>query len=185
MKFRPRPGRTRRVDTLFLRRGGTFLHGNVYRLHAGATMFPAAIGRSGLTRRKREGDGCTPRGSFELLSGYVRLDRLARPGASIRLMALSRKDGWCDDPASRKYNRPVSLPFGFRHEKLWRDDRLYDVVLIMDYNVSLRRPGAGSAIFFHILAPDDSPTEGCIAISLSNMRKLLPRLSGKARIVVV
>jgi L,D-peptidoglycan transpeptidase YkuD (ErfK/YbiS/YcfS/YnhG family) len=92
--------------------------------------------------------------------------------------------GWCDAPGHRNYNRPVALPFAASHERLSRRDSAYDIVIVMDYNLSPRRQCRGSAIFFHLIHDGATVTEGCIAVSLADMRKILPCLSGRSRIVI-
>ena len=134
-----------------------------------------ALGRSGITGRKREGDGATPSGRLGLVAVLYRPDRLGRPVTALPSVPLRPDAGWCDDPTDRRYNRAVRLPFGASHERLWRDDGLYDVIVVLDYNLERPRPGAGSAIFLHIAAPEFSPTEGCIAVRLADMRRLLAR----------
>ena len=136
---------------------------------------PCALGRGGVVRRKREGDGATPAGRLALLAVLYRADRLRRPATALPVMPIAPDAGWCDDPTDRRYNRPVRLPCAARHERLWRSDGLYDVVVVLDYNFRRPRPGAGSAVFLHIAAPDFSPTEGCVAVSMTAMRRLLSR----------
>lgn len=143
------------------------------RLHFGGRVFDCALGKTGITARKREGDGATPAGSYTLLGGFFRADRLARPETLLPLRPTDPLDGWCDDAADARYNRPVRLPLAASHEALWRTDRLYDIVVVLDQNISPRIPGGGSAIFFHIAAPGFSPTEGCIAVSPATMRHAL------------
>lgn len=151
-------------------------------LRAGVVVVHCALGAAGIGARKREGDGLTPKGRFALRGGYWRADRMARPGP--RLCATKPGDGWCDAPNSPAYNRPVRLPFVASHERLWRDDHVYDVVVVLDYNFSLVRRGRGSAIFFHLARENFPPTAGCVAISRSHMRHLLPRL-GKNCVMIV
>lgn len=146
-------------------------------LVAGGLTVPCALGRSGVTLHKREGDGATPAGRLRLVACRYREDRLARPATTLPTLPIRRGDGWCDDPADRNYNRPVALPYPASHEELWREDGLYDVVVILDWNLDRPRPGAGSAIFFHLSRPDLSPTAGCIAVPLPAMRRILA-LSG-------
>jgi L,D-peptidoglycan transpeptidase YkuD (ErfK/YbiS/YcfS/YnhG family) len=146
-------------------------------LVAGPLTVPCALGRNGLTRHKREGDGATPSGRLRLLSCHFRVDRVSRPVTRLPMAPLGRLDGWCDDPKDRNYNRPVRLPCPAGHENMWRDDHLYDIVVILDWNLDNPRPGAGSAIFFHLASPDLSPTAGCIAVTLPAMRIILA-LSG-------
>jgi len=138
-----------------------------------AGFIPCALGRSSIHRFKREGDGATPLGRWRAVAVFWRPDRLRRPAALLPGRALRAADGWCDDPADRHYNRPVRLPFAASHERLWREDHLYDVVVVLDYNLARPRPGAGSAIFLHIAKPEFAPTEGCIAVTPAAMRRLL------------
>lgn len=143
----------------------------------------ASIGRSGLTAMKREGDGASPRGSFRIVGGYYRPDRfLSRPASGLPLVPLKPSDGWCDAAGHPCYNRPVRRPFSASHEAMWRDDGLYDVVLVLDFNLSPRRQGRGSAIFFHLMRGDRGPTAGCVAIERQAMLRLLPRLSTRTTI---
>lgn len=136
--------------------------------------YPCALGRSGITTRKREGDGATPAGCFRLLYGFFRKDRLLLPPSPLPMVPIEALDGWCDEPTHPAYNCPVSLPFTASHEKMMRDDRLYDVCIVLDYNIDPRQRGKGSAIFFHLTRSDMGPTEGCVAIDPDVMRKLLP-----------
>jgi L,D-peptidoglycan transpeptidase YkuD (ErfK/YbiS/YcfS/YnhG family) len=134
------------------------------------------LGRAGITGAKREGDGATPRGRFRLLAAMYRPDRLPRPLTYLPLSAIRPDSGWCDDPTDRAYNQPVRLPYAANHEELWRADHLYDVVIVLDYNIRPAIPGAGSAIFLHLATPDYAPTAGCVAVSPKTMHRLLPRL---------
>jgi L,D-peptidoglycan transpeptidase YkuD (ErfK/YbiS/YcfS/YnhG family) len=138
-----------------------------------------AIGRTGIKRDKREGDRATPGGAFRLLGGFFRPDRVLRKAWVSPMCPAGPSDGWCDDPRSALYNRRVVLPCRASHEKLWRADRLYDLVIILDYNIHPRRKNRGSAIFLHCAWPDFALTSGCIALRLDDLRRLLPRLSRK------
>jgi L,D-peptidoglycan transpeptidase YkuD (ErfK/YbiS/YcfS/YnhG family) len=111
-----------------------------------------------------------------LAAVLYRPDRWRRPESGLPVTAIGPQDGWCDDPADRRYNQPVALPYAGRHESLWRVDHLYDVVVVIDFNLARPRRGGGSAIFLHIAADDLHPTEGCVAISPRTMRQLLPRI---------
>ncbi len=153
-------------------------------LVADGLTVPCALGRSGIAGRKREGDGATPRGAWHPVTIFWRADRLGRPATVLPARPLRPDDGWCDDPADRRYNRPVRLPYAGRHERLWRDDRLYDVIVVLDYNLARPLKGAGSAIFLHIAAPGFAPTEGCIAVAPAAMRRLLARMDRRTVIEV-
>ncbi len=150
-----------------------------------AITLPCALGRTGVSRSKREGDAATPAGRMRILYGYFRGDRLARPRCRVPLRRLPAGLGWCDEPGSPLYNRPVPLPTTRGHEAMWRRDVLYDVVFALDYNMAPRRKGLGSAIFFHCAKPGFPPTLGCVALHPDDMRRLLPRLSRTVKVVVV
>ena len=152
-------------------------------LVAGPFRIPCALGPAGVVRVKREGDGGTPAGRFRLLWGYFRPDRPRAPAGGVPLRALRRDSGWCEDPTSRNYNRPVLAPSRDATDRMWRQDGLYDLVFVLDQNFSRRAKGRGSAIFFHHARPDLSPTAGCVAISPAAMRRLAPRLSRKAMLI--
>ena len=147
--------------------------------------FACALGRSGTIRAKREGDGATPIGRFRILGAYYRADRLPRPRTGLPLAALTPRDGWCDDPRSRRYNRPVRLPDPAGHERMWRDDHLYDLVLDLSYNRVPVIRGRGSAIFLHVAQPDFGPTQGCVALDRRRVRRLLERIGPRTVIQVM
>ena len=150
-------------------------------LVAGPFRIGCAIGPAGIVRTKRKGDGGTPAGRFRLLWGYFRPDRTSPPAGAVPLRAMRRDTGWCEDPSSARYNRPVKLPAKDCTDRMWRDDHLYDLAFVLDQNFTRRAKGRGSAIFFHIARPDLTPTAGCVAISAADMRKLAPRLAANAR----
>jgi L,D-peptidoglycan transpeptidase YkuD (ErfK/YbiS/YcfS/YnhG family) len=132
-----------------------------------------SIGRGGIGRDKREGDGRTPVGCFALRRVLYRPDRLSPPRTALPVHPISAQDGWCDDPAHPDYNRPVTLPFGASHEALWREDGVYDVIVVLGHNDDPPRQGAGSAIFLHVAKPDWEPTAGCVAVELAALLRLL------------
>jgi L,D-peptidoglycan transpeptidase YkuD (ErfK/YbiS/YcfS/YnhG family) len=133
-----------------------------------------ALGKGGIKLEKREGDGATPAGSWELKRVLYRPDRLPRGvDTALPASALTPSDGWCDDPAHPDYNRPVTLPFGASHEVLWREDGVYDVIGVLGHNDDPPLPGLGSAVFLHVARPDYSPTEGCVALALPDLLELL------------
>jgi L,D-peptidoglycan transpeptidase YkuD (ErfK/YbiS/YcfS/YnhG family) len=142
------------------------------------TVFPCALGRGGITAGKREGDGATPLGPMRILSGYFRADHFADARRTRLPMApISPTLGWCEVPDDRNYNRPVRMPYRSSHERMLREDRLYDACLVLDWNIRPRRRGRGSAIFFHLARPGFTPTKGCVAVAAATMRRLLPMLS--------
>ncbi len=128
-----------------------------------------ALGKGGVTAQKREGDGATPAALLRLERVMYRADRVARPKAVVPVQPLAPEDGWCDDPNHAEYNRPVTLPHEARHERLWRDDAVYDVIGVLGWNMAPVARGRGSAIFLHVARPGLVPTEGCVALPLSEL----------------
>ena len=134
---------------------------------------PCALGYGGIGVKQYEGDGITPAGKFALLNVMVRSDRLSLPQTKLKVSTITNNDGWCDDPASPHYNCPITLPYSGSHERLFRNDALYDIVIDVDYNRKAPIAGKGSAIFVHIAQPTYSPTKGCIALALGDILELL------------
>lgn len=154
----------------------------------GNLSFPCALGRSGLTAVKREGDGATPIGDFGLRQAYFRADRLVRPAVRLgpsRVRPVHPDDGWCDAPDDRNYNRAVRHPYPASAERMWRQDGLYDLVVVLGYNDRPRVAGRGSAIFMHVASPEMKPTEGCVALQRPHLQRLLKALRPGARLKVV
>ena len=147
-------------------------------LEVGGITYACTIGRAGIAPvgEKREGDLKTPTGSFPLRHCYYRADRMGTPDSGLELIALTPDCGWCDDAAHPLYNQFVKLPFAGRHEKLWRDDHVYDLVIPLGYNDGPIVPGAGSAIFLHLMREDGVGTEGCVALRKADLLALLPHL---------
>lgn len=166
----PEPGR--RI-TVFPSPGE--LHRGV--LRCGALQLPCALGRSGVTHMKREGDGATPAGRLRVNFLYARRDRLPGPATALSVRAMRPNDGWCEDPRHGRYNCPIRLPSSAGHETMWRDDPLYDVVGVLDWNLSPRVRRLGSAIFLHLCRPNFGPTAGCVALRRADLLRLL-RVAG-------
>ncbi len=150
-------------------------------LGAGVAL-PVAIGKNGIWPHKREGDHRSPAGTWRMLRVLYRPDHGPRPVTRLPCAPLCPDDGWCDAPDHRLYNRPVKLPFPASHERMWRDDALYDLVLVLDHNSRPRIRRHGSAVFIHLARPGFAGTEGCVALRRADMRRLLARLNPDARI---
>ena len=135
--------------------------------------FACAIGWGGVRSNKREGDGATPAGRFPLRRILYRPDRLVPPRTALPIAPLSPRDGWCDDPGHRLYNRPLRLPHDARHEELWRADRVYDLIVILGHNDAPVVSGLGSAVFLHVARPDYAPTAGCVAVAAGDLLAIL------------
>ena len=129
-----------------------------------------AVGRSGISANKREGDGATPVGNFLARGVFYRADRITKPPTKLPCRPLAEADGWCDDPTDPRYNRAITLPYAASHERLVRHDGLYDLVIVLGYNDDPVIAGLGSAIFLHVAAPNFAPTEGCVALALVDLQ---------------
>ena len=139
-------------------------------LLAGAGLrLRAALGRSGISTQKHEGDGATPAGLLRLVRVLYRADRLKPPVCTVPVEPIGPQDGWCDDVDDAAYNKPVRLPFPASHEALWRADHVYDVIGVLNWNLAPILKERGSAIFFHVATPDYAPTAGCVALSLPDV----------------
>ena len=150
----------------------------------GPYVFPAALGRSGIGIHKLEGDGKTPRTSMPLLYGFQRGERVGNLSSRLPMKRIGDRMLWCDAPEDPNYNQLVKAPFAPSHEKMQRNDALYDICLVLDWNISTRARKRGSAIFFHLARPGYLPTEGCIAISRKDMMRLV-RFVEKGTVVKV
>jgi len=151
-------------------------------LKLGSKIYPCALGKEGVVHAKSEGDNKSPVGEFNLRSVYYRYDKLRQPIYSkVPLMATLKEDGWCDDPKDAAYNKSVMLPYHASAEKLWRDDDLYDVLVVLGFNDSPALPGKGSAIFMHVAKDLDDHeylgTEGCVSLKKSDLLEILPKLT--------
>ena len=153
-------------------------------LTAGPFQVPCALGPVGIVRIKHEGDKGTPAGRFRLLWGYYRPDCLRLRAAGAPLRPLRHNQGWCEDPTSPRYNRPVRLPARDCTDRMWRENHLYDLTFVLDQNFSGRAKARGSAIFFHLARPGLTPTAGCVAISAADMLKLAPLLKRSGVMVI-
>lgn len=144
-------------------------------LEFGSAQVPCALGKGGLVfaADKREGDGASPIGRYPLRRVHYRADRLGEIVTALPKRVIGPNDGWCDDPDHPAYNQLIERPFAQSHERLWRDDRIYDIVIEVGHNDSPPLPGLGSAIFIHLKRGEYEPTEGCVAIAPEHMLDLL------------
>ena len=139
--------------------------------------YKCSIGRNGFSDEKKEGDGCTPIGVFQVTEILFRKDKLKHLITNYHLQVISPSDGWCDDPSSSYYNKKIKFPFSNSAEKLYRDDDRYDIVCVTNHNQSPIISGRGSAIFIHVASNDYSATAGCIALSLQDLTEILSTLT--------
>jgi L,D-peptidoglycan transpeptidase YkuD (ErfK/YbiS/YcfS/YnhG family) len=145
---------------------------------------PVALGRGGVKANKREGDGATPRGRFRLKRLWWRAGRHIRPATMLPSTAIKPDDGWCEDPADRRYNQRIKVPPQSNADRLTRLDNLYDFIIEIDHNTRPRIAGRGSAVFIHVARAGFAPTAGCVALTLPSLRRLLAQLGPRTKIVV-
>lgn len=145
---------------------------------------PCSIGRGGVVPApaKAEGDGATPAGLHRIAGLLWRPDRLLRPAPWAE--PIGPGDLWCDDPGHPAYNLHVRAPLVVSHETLRRADPLYDMVLVIDWNWPVARPGAGSAIFIHQWRRPGYPTAGCLALARRDLLWLAARAAPGTRLLV-
>jgi L,D-peptidoglycan transpeptidase YkuD (ErfK/YbiS/YcfS/YnhG family) len=153
-------------------------------LIAGSRALPVALGRGGIKANKREGDGGTPRGTFRLVRLWWRADRLPRPRTLLPVRPIRSDDGWCEEPGHRAYNRPIKVPRGSPGDRLFRHDRLYDLIVEIDHNTRPRIAGRGSAVFIHVARPGLTPTAGCVALEFGELRRLVGRIGPRTQICI-
>lgn len=144
--------------------------------------FPRTIGRGGLTSRKVEGDGATPRGTHNIVGMLYRPDRMARPADWA--VPIVNGDLWSDDVRDPDYNMMVRAPHAYSHERLRRADPMYDLVLMTDWNWPNAVKGRGSAIFIHAWRGKGRPTAGCVAFRPDHLAWIAPRITIGSKVVI-
>ena len=145
--------------------------------------FKCSIGQNGLKKNKIEGDKCTPIGLFDLGILYYRSDRIPKPQTFLETKIIKKNTAWCDDPSSKFYNKEIKINKSINHEKFYRKDHIYDIILVVKYNYKQVVSGLGSAIFIH-LTKDYKPTAGCIALKKKDFLILLKVLNKKNKLKI-
>jgi L,D-peptidoglycan transpeptidase YkuD (ErfK/YbiS/YcfS/YnhG family) len=151
----------------------------------GVRRWRCVVGAGGVREDKVEGDAATPAGEFPLRRIYFRNDRLVLPKVRLPARPIAEHDGWCDDPRSSSYNRLVHVPNDWSHEKMWREDGLYDLVVVVGYNDDPPEGEWGSAIFLHMARDDMGPTQGCVAFARGDLMELVTLLDSQTRLHVL
>ena len=154
----------------------TILVKNKHTLQINEFKFKCCVGRNGSTKYKREGDKKTPKGSFQLEYLYFRKDRLEKPLTSLKCFEIKENMGWCNDPLSKNYNRLVKLPSHYSFEKLYRKENIYDIILVLNYNMHPIIRNKGSAIFIHISRKNYKKTEGCVALKKNDLLNIIQQI---------
>ena len=146
--------------------------------------FRCALGKAGIKKKEKEGDNVTPKGIFKITSMYYRPDKIKNIITAVKKIKIKKNIGWCDDPNSHFYNQQISLPNKFGHEKLYRNDSLYDLILVLNYNVNPIIKNKGSAIFIHIAKKNYKNTKGCIALKKQHLIELISKIKKNTKIKI-
>ena len=146
--------------------------------------FRCALGKAGMGEKKREGDNVTPTGTFKIVKIYYRSDRIKKISSKFRAIEITKNMGWCDDPNSKNYNQLINLPSRYGHEKLFKKNNIYDIIVVLNYNMKPVIKNKGSAIFIHIAKKNYQPTQGCIALKKNDLLKLLSKISKNIKIKI-
>ena len=146
--------------------------------------FKCALGKAGVGKKKIEGDNITPKGNFKIIKIYYRKDRLKKLSSKFRLTVITKDMGWCDDPKSRKYNHPIKLPTKYSHEILYRRDNIYDLILVLNYNMKPTIKNKGSAIFIHVAKKNYKKTAGCVALKKSDLVLLIKEINKNTKVII-
>jgi L,D-peptidoglycan transpeptidase YkuD (ErfK/YbiS/YcfS/YnhG family) len=147
--------------------------------------FRCAFGKNGIKKKKEEGDFITPKGIFSLKKVYYREDRIKNLRTKLKKIKIKKHMAWCDDPKSKFYNKQIKLPSRYNYEKLYRNDKIYDIIITLDYNTNPIIKNKGSAIFIHISKRNYKPTAGCIALKKENLMNLLSVIKQDNKIKII
>ena len=146
-------------------------------------ILQCSIGKNGIKSKKKEGDKCTPKGVFSLGKLYYRADKVKKPTTKISTKIIKKNMGWCDDVTSKFYNKEIKINKNIKHEKLYRNDHVYDYLIVINYNTKKIKPGKGSAIFLH-LTKNYKKTLGCVAVKKKDFLIILKLITKNTRIKI-
>ena len=156
---------------------------NKHTLQVDDFTFKCSIGSLGKTKKKREGDKKTPIGIFELDKLFIREDRIKKISSKSEIINIKKNMGWCDDVLNKKYNKMIKIKKNIKHEKLYRGDNKYDLLIPIKYNFKKTKKGLGSCIFIH-LTQNYKPTNGCIALKKKDFLILCKLINKKTKIKI-
>ena len=143
-----------------------------------------ALGKRGIGNKRKEGDYVTPKGIFKIKYMLYRKDRIKRIKSKIKKIIIKKNMGWCDDPLSKSYNKLIKTPSKYNYEKIYKKENVYDIILVLNYNMNPVSKNKGSAIFIHIAKKNYKKTEGCIAIKKIHLLKIVKELKNNTRVKI-
>jgi L,D-peptidoglycan transpeptidase YkuD (ErfK/YbiS/YcfS/YnhG family) len=144
--------------------------------------FRCSLGKNGVTKNKVEGDKCTPSGIYKLKQVFYRADRIKKITTNLKKIKIKKNMGWCDDVSSNYYNKQIKISKKIGHEKLHRKDNLYDIIVVLNYNLNPIIKGKGSAIFLHVAKKNYNKTQGCIALKKNELLSLISKIKKNTQI---
>ena len=146
--------------------------------------YRCALGKAGIKKKEKEGDNVTPKGIFKIIKMYYRPDKIKNIKTNIKKIKIKKNIGWCNDSKSHLYNQQIKLPTKFSYEKLFRNDNLYDIILVLNYNIDPTIKNKGSAIFMHIAKNSYKKTKGCIALKKKHLIELISKIKKNTKIKI-
>ena len=146
--------------------------------------FRCSLGKGGVKKKIKEGDNITPKGIYKITKVYYRADRIKKIKLSIQIIKIKKNMGWCDDSESKYYNKQIKLPTNYTHEKLYREDNLYDLIAVLNYNSNPVKKNKGSAIFIHVAQSSYKKTKGCIALNKMDLIQLISQIKKNTKIKI-
>ncbi len=143
-----------------------------------------AIGKRGIGNKREEGDLITPKGKYKIKYILYRKDRISKIQSKLKKIVITKNMGWCDDPKSKDYNKLIKLPTNYSYEKLYRRENIYDLILVLNFNMRPIVKKKGSAIFIHIAKKNYKRTEGCVAINKIQLLKIIKKLKNNTKVLI-
>ena len=143
-----------------------------------------AVGKRGIGLKKKEGDSITPIGEYKIKYILYRSDRIKKIQSKLKKTIIKKNMGWCDDPKSDKYNKLINLPYNYSYERLFKKENIYDIILVLNYNMNPIKRGKGSAIFIHVAKKNYKKTQGCVAVKKSDLLRLIKEIRVNTKVKI-
>ena len=143
-----------------------------------------ALGKRGIGLKKKEGDLITPIGLYKIKYILYRKDRIKKIQSKLKKVVIKKNMGWCDDPKSKKYNKLINFPYDYSFEQLFKKENIYDIILVLNYNMRPVKKNKGSAIFIHVAKKNYRRTQGCVAVKKSDLLKILKEIKKNTKVKI-
>ena len=143
-----------------------------------------ALGKRGIGNKNIEGDFITPKGVYKIKYLLYRKDRVKKIKSKLKKIIIKKDMGWCDDSKSILYNKLIKLPFNYKYEKLYRSNNIYDIILVLNYNMNPIKKNKGNAIFIHVAKKEYKKTDGCIAIKKRDLLQIIDKIKINTKVII-